>query len=259
MNIKFFLWAGFPSTIVEKIPSPSREQKHLCFDSLEQLLTCHTMNFDLCILLISLSDLGEKELNLIQTLRNKFPLYPTVIFIQEPSIPFLSWALQCRIYYVFTGTISELTAIDCFQFVYGLLSANGYYSFIQPLESTALQMLPSSRKLDKTLYLRQYIGKNFHTKITHEMAAKICGLNGSQFSRTFKKENGVCFQDFLIQQRIDQAKKLFEAGDTNITMVALTVGFQDHSYFTRVFHRTEGCTPTDFINKLMKPTIKNIA
>ena len=67
--------------------------------------------------------------------------------------------------------------------------------------------------------------------------AQLCGLGPFQFSRAFKHDLGTTFREFLIQRRINHALQLFGNPKASVTEVAFAAGFNDLSYFARVFRR----------------------
>jgi two-component system response regulator YesN len=76
--------------------------------------------------------------------------------------------------------------------------------------------------------------------------ARHVNLSQSYFSTVFKKELGISFSDYVIQMRIDKAKEMFIANDCKISYVANALGFNDPSYFSRVFKKVTGQTPSEF-------------
>jgi AraC-like DNA-binding protein len=47
--------------------------------------------------------------------------------------------------------------------------------------------------------------------------------------------------------RVDQAKKMLEKGESNLTEIALETGFSSSAYFSRVFRQEVGMSPTDYL------------
>lgn len=62
-------------------------------------------------------------------------------------------------------------------------------------------------------------------------------------SRIFKRETGKNFKEYLTEIRMDQARHLLEGGSLSVGEVARRVGYQDASYFTRVYKKQFGDTP----------------
>ena len=65
-------------------------------------------------------------------------------------------------------------------------------------------------------------------------------------SRLFKEELGLTFIEYLTKIRIDAAKRLLLETNMTVSEISDLVGYQDPSYFTKVFKKREGVTPTQF-------------
>ena len=92
----------------------------------------------------------------------------------------------------------------------------------------------------------QYIGTHYSGKITLEETAKMVYLSPPYLSRIFKEETGSTFQEYVSAVRIEKAKQLILQGELRLSDIALMVGYEDQSYFTRVFRRVVGCSPSQF-------------
>ena len=75
------------------------------------------------------------------------------------------------------------------------------------------------------------------------IAADACGLSPSHFARAFKRSTGQPPYRWLLQRRVEQAKKLMSETGVTLADTALACGFADQSHFTRVFQRTVGVSP----------------
>jgi two-component system response regulator YesN len=95
-----------------------------------------------------------------------------------------------------------------------------------------------------------YIVKNYHKNISLEEVAQTVHLSPFYFSRLFKQEKGYNFVDFLTKVRIEKAKKMLQNPDFTAVRIAAEVGYQDASYFSRVFRQTMGMTPNQYRNEI---------
>lgn len=91
-----------------------------------------------------------------------------------------------------------------------------------------------------------YIEKNYMEPLTLDEVASESGMSKYHFSRVFKAETGRSFSGYLNRKRFEVAKSLMEYHDMNITEACFAVGFNDPSYFSRVFRRLEGITPSSY-------------
>lgn len=73
--------------------------------------------------------------------------------------------------------------------------------------------------------------------------AQACGLSRGYFIRGFKKATGKAPHQWMLSQRVEQARGLLIANDMSLADVALACGFADQSHFTRVFSSAIGMPP----------------
>jgi len=94
-----------------------------------------------------------------------------------------------------------------------------------------------------------YIKLNFENPLTLEEIAETIPVNASHLSRKFKAETGMSIIDFINMNRIDAAKIYLQINTSSITEIAFLVGFNDVNYFSRVFKKMTGLTPSQFRNQ----------
>ena len=92
-----------------------------------------------------------------------------------------------------------------------------------------------------------YIEGNFDKQITLEHLAKITAMSKFHFSRQFKQHMGISFKRYINLKRVEAAKALISGGEHNVTEACYAVGFNDASYFTRVFRDVDGSSPKNYI------------
>ncbi len=92
----------------------------------------------------------------------------------------------------------------------------------------------------------QYISDNYMKKITLETVAKYVYLSPAHFSTIFKKTVKMAFTDYLNIVRVDQSKILLRDKNLSILNVALSVGFNNQSYYCKIFKKFTGDTPKSF-------------
>ena len=89
----------------------------------------------------------------------------------------------------------------------------------------------------------EYIRTHYQEKVTLENVASKVGFSPSYFSMIFKKKFGCNFTTYLNEVRIKVSKSALVGSDASIQEIASMVGYDDPSYFTRVFKRMTGVTP----------------
>lgn len=98
----------------------------------------------------------------------------------------------------------------------------------------------------------RYIEENLSSPITLENLAKEANCSKYHFCRLFKTRIGMSPMKFVISMRVLKAKELLKREDSNVSMVASTVGFNDLSSFIVQFKKFAGVTPIKFKKSLKK-------
>jgi AraC-like DNA-binding protein len=82
-------------------------------------------------------------------------------------------------------------------------------------------------------------------ELTLEMAAKMAGRSASALSRLFKRATGRSFKQYQMAHRMEQARKMLEnMPNRPVGEVARSVGYEDPLYFSRIFRKFHGVSPT---------------
>ncbi len=95
-----------------------------------------------------------------------------------------------------------------------------------------------------------YIEKHYHEHITLESVARLVYLSESYLSRIFHSETGQSFKEYLNSVRVEHSKELLLEEKIRIADIASEVGFEDQSYFTKVFKKYVGVTPNRYRERL---------
>jgi AraC-like DNA-binding protein/ligand-binding sensor protein len=88
-----------------------------------------------------------------------------------------------------------------------------------------------------------YIKRNYMKKISLTEVANFVALSPSYFSKLFKDETNCNFNQFLNQVRIERSKTALLDNSVPLVDVAFLMGFEDQSYFTKVFKKITGTSP----------------
>ncbi len=91
-----------------------------------------------------------------------------------------------------------------------------------------------------------YIAKNFANPLTLEEVSQYVHLNPAYFSTIFKQSTGSSFKEHLNMVRIEESKRLLANTDYSIIDIATATGFENQSYFAKVFKKYTGLTPKQY-------------
>lgn len=108
---------------------------------------------------------------------------------------------------------------------------------------------PGYSKLTKDVIA--YIQLHLEEELTLNHLAIHFKKNASVLSNLFSKETGVPLTKFIHQTRIREAILLFNTTTMSVSEVALAVGYQDFSYFSKVFSKNVGCSPREYKRQRM--------
>jgi AraC-like DNA-binding protein/CheY-like chemotaxis protein len=189
------------------------------------------------------------------------PSVPLLMVTQAHSEQLAVWAFRTRVWDYFVQPVDTARLLAVIDTLHGFgKGKNSARSFPQ-LKNTIppeARLRCSGGSEEQSILERalSYLDANLHQKIVQADVAQSFGLSTFQFSRLFKRLTRVTFQEYLISRRIEEAKRLLENPKASVTDVCFTVGFQDLSYFTRVFQRYVGLPPSRYRQSTLetKPT-----
>ncbi len=107
------------------------------------------------------------------------------------------------------------------------------------------------RNVEKSIL---YMEQNYTQPITLEDVAKANGMSKYHFSRVFKSETSLTFSEYLNKRRIEAAKALMSEQRMNVSEASFAVGFNDVSYFSRIFRKLTGMAPSSYIRSAREST-----
>ncbi len=92
----------------------------------------------------------------------------------------------------------------------------------------------------------RYIRKNYKKEISLENLGTEFGMNGVYLGQILKKETGTTFLKYLTELRIEEAKRLLDMGELNISQIAEQTGYKSSQYFSQIFVKTTGMKPQEY-------------
>lgn len=94
-----------------------------------------------------------------------------------------------------------------------------------------------------------YIEMHYMDGVSLEEVADFVHLSPHYVSRLFKKEVQTTFINYVTDRRIEHAKEMLKNTNLPVVNIAMKLSFQEHTYFSKVFKKTVGLTPTEYRNK----------
>ncbi|MBN1696842.1 MAG: PocR ligand-binding domain-containing protein, partial [Spirochaetales bacterium] len=96
---------------------------------------------------------------------------------------------------------------------------------------------------------KEYIHSHFDQEIKLADIARTACVSDYYMSHMFKDETGISFIDYVTSVRIEKAKNLLRNTSLDIIDIAFRVGYNDSNYFSHVFRKKEGLSPTGYRRK----------
>lgn len=98
----------------------------------------------------------------------------------------------------------------------------------------------------------KYIDTNFFEELTLMSLAARFNVESSYFSKIFRQETGENLTFYIAKKRIDKAREYMADSKINLTEIAFMTGYDDYTYFNRVFRKMTGIGPREYRNELLK-------
>ncbi len=97
---------------------------------------------------------------------------------------------------------------------------------------------------------RSYIDQNYEKELSLELMAEMFHISPNYFSSLFRLSVGQSFMEYIIERRIEKAKKLLGQKDARSFEIAEKVGYDNPYYFCRIFKKYTGLTPSEYRDSL---------
>lgn len=148
-----------------------------------------------------------------------------------------------------------LTAYDRFDYAVGALRSGGEEYLLKPVSESALRELlqtifgdvaepKAAEDCPFATALHVWVRRHYIEDVTLEAAAESMGMSAFYFSRQVKAATGKTFLEYFTAYRMEKAKNRLRTTELPVAEVGRSVGYPDSNYFTKVFKRATGCTPS---------------
>lgn len=100
--------------------------------------------------------------------------------------------------------------------------------------------------------ITDFLSENVEKKLTFEDIIKHFNLSASVVKKIFREQMGCGIMDYFVRLKIDKAKELIREENYTFTEIAEKLGFNTSQYFTTVFKRISGMTPSEYARKAVR-------
>lgn len=94
--------------------------------------------------------------------------------------------------------------------------------------------------------VKHYAAEHIREDITREKLAEQFYMNADYLGKLFKRETGESLGYFLMMEKLKEAKRLLLATDKTVGEICAELGYENFSYFSRIFGKYIGCTPREY-------------
>ena len=93
---------------------------------------------------------------------------------------------------------------------------------------------------------KSFIKAQYHRDISLDDVSKEVDISPYYFSKLFKEEAGENFIEYLTNIRLKKAKELLDTTEMSMKEIGIQIGYSDPNYFSRIFKKNFGITPTEY-------------
>jgi AraC family transcriptional regulator len=111
---------------------------------------------------------------------------------------------------------------------------------------------PSGLARGQVRRVLEFIESNLSRQLTLSELARVADLSLHHFARMFKSTIGEAPHQYVLERRVEHAKKMIRGTDDSLVEISLSSGFCSQSHFTATFHRLMGLTPAQFQERSRK-------
>jgi YesN/AraC family two-component response regulator len=193
----------------------------------------------------------KPDLDSASRLKQEFPGTPMLMLTVQHSEALAVWAFRSKLLDYFVKPMAAAEVEECTNRLREITLLRKE----QPSRKTAkpnddLPTEASGHRAEDHRALTpsiNFVEKHFHSRVRNEDVASQCGMNPFYFSKRFKETFEIGFHEYLTRFRLREARRLLVNPNTSVTEVCHAVGFNDASYFTRVFKKYFGGLPSNYL------------
>lgn len=151
-------------------------------------------------------------------------------------------------------TVAEIfcTEPDGYRSVYSLNTAPEIAGWVQRLRDGCCERLQARRqgyKRQVVENVKAYINENLSKKLSLNEVAAVFNFSPNYLSQLFAKSSGEGFVEYITSARVAAAKEMLARGDGKIYEIAKKLGFESSFYFSKVFKKVEGISPSQYLQR----------
>jgi YesN/AraC family two-component response regulator len=187
-------------------------------------------------------------------IKEAFPSIPMIMSTVQHSEALAVWAFRSRLADFLVKPVPYADLHRCHAMIVAMTQAKRRQDSrnmpaLSPRTPKVSDSVPSAKQRSLEAAVN-YVTQHFREKIHNQAVAELCHMSPFAFCRAFKKEYGIQFRDYVVRYRLREACRLLDNPNVSISDVAYAVGFNDVSYFSRMFKRYFGVSASTRIKEV---------
>lgn len=234
-----------------RVFSDACEIRHVAHENLDQDQEVHGPIDSICL------DYDYPDipgLSFLTETKKLYPSIPVIMLTVQHSEDLAVWAFRARVWDYLVKPVSTRDVGRCLDgLMRVLVNRDKQHNRAIEMPGPPLPREARFRPPGSTSQVAPalaYISANFSRPVREPDLASMCDLSPYRFSRVFKEEVGITFQEYLVRFRLEEACRLMANPSASVTDVAYTVGFNSPSYFSRAFRQVFDASPSEYRKKI---------
>ena len=193
-------------------------------------------------------------LSLLRRTKQCYPHVPILMLTAQHSEQLAVWAFRNQVIDYLVTPVTQADLVRCRQLLQAVQNADQRQTertIIEYQSSIPVEVPVGQRERSVRLAAAlHFVQNNFRRVIRVAEVAELCDISSFHFSHEFTEAFSLTFQEFLLRYRILEACKELRHPNIAVANVAYSVGFNDPSYFARVFRRYFGLSPSEYCEQI---------
>lgn len=163
-------------------------------------------------------------------------------------------------YLIYNSVDTEISGIQqifgnnktVFDNILKLISLPDMISWLNNIQNGLINFLTKKENIQNNKIIsisKRYISENIGKTINLQDVASKINISSNYLSTIFKHITGMSFTDYVTEMKISEAKRLLKESNYKIYEIAQMTGYENAYYFSKVFKKITGITPSEFLSK----------
>lgn len=149
----------------------------------------------------------------------------------------------------YKGDIAECIKYDLFKHIDKIETFSDMILWIKEVGNAIIQYILMLKKVlvrDEIIAVIDYVKNNLDKSVSLRQASQIAHMSEKYFCFIFKKDTGKNYIDYIYELKMDKAKEMLKDKNVDIKQVSLFLGIKDEGYFSRIFKKYVGTSPSNY-------------